>query len=730
MTIGRENFLTGIERTASSDSPGRWATVALLFLVLVPTIFNAIALWPELSLSVPSLNDDAFHYLLVQRASEALASGENPFDHWVPELDLGFPQFFYYQHLPHLAVVLLHRLLLKQVDLLTLFNLIRYLLLVGFPLTVYWSMRRLGFSTVAGAVSAAAATLLSSNTRSGFEYDSYVWRGWGLYTQLWAMHLFPITLVCLVRALEKGAGFIAAILSSSMLGLSQLLYAYIMGITAPLLVLMGLNRGNIRARIVRLAVTATFAAVITSYFWFPLLFFKDYANVSPYLQRWKYDSFGARDILTWLVNGDLLDHGRPPALTVLLALGVASALLTPTRQARLIMSLFLFWLALFFGRHTWGRLVDLLPMHEGFQFVRFNGGVHLAALMLIGLGGEWVWRLLAPLPERWRATAAGLVVLAFMVPALQERQAYYALNTRWMERTMKALGSDKDAAAILSALGELSPARTYAGLPNNWGEGLKVGGLHFYNLLIPHRIATTSPQHGSFSLNADLIWHFDDRNPAHYDLFNLQYIVAPSGLAMPAFLSRIKETPRYTLYQAETSGYARFVTVTGRRSIGSQSSLFFENRNWLASGDPAAGRFIRYDYPARGGGAGDLPEVAASKELLQPGCRTGGIIREEQVLPARIDLKLECKQASTVVLKVTYHPNWRVAIDGRQARSFMVSPSFIGVDVPAGAHQLRAEYRSPVYKTALLLLGACVLLATILLRRRFAQVEAILAPRP
>ena len=35
-------------------------------------------------------------------------------------------------------MVFLHHLLPKQFDLLTLFNLIRYLLLVGFPLTVYW----------------------------------------------------------------------------------------------------------------------------------------------------------------------------------------------------------------------------------------------------------------------------------------------------------------------------------------------------------------------------------------------------------------------------------------------------------------------------------------------------------------------------------------------------------------------------------------------------------------
>ena len=136
-------------------------TPALLLLVLLPMGFNAVTLWPEVSRPVPSLNDDAVHYLMIQRASEALANGENPVDHWVPELELGFPMFFYYQHLPHLTVVFLYRLLLKQVELLTVFNTVRFVILVSFPLVVYWSMRRMGFSIVAAAVSAAGASLLS-----------------------------------------------------------------------------------------------------------------------------------------------------------------------------------------------------------------------------------------------------------------------------------------------------------------------------------------------------------------------------------------------------------------------------------------------------------------------------------------------------------------------------------------------------------------------------------------
>jgi hypothetical protein len=134
-------------------------------------------------------------------------------------------------------------LLLKQVSLLTLFNLVRYLLLVLLPLTVWWSMRTIGFSSVASAIGAAFSPLISSNYLYGFEYNSYVWRGYGIYTQLWAMHFLFIATAYLNRVLKIGTGYIAAILACSMVVLSDLIYAYMLGVTGAILFVLSLRRG-------------------------------------------------------------------------------------------------------------------------------------------------------------------------------------------------------------------------------------------------------------------------------------------------------------------------------------------------------------------------------------------------------------------------------------------------------------------------------------------------------
>lgn len=702
--------LAATDRVASEASLGRWGAVVLVLLVLIPASLNAVAFWPELTLPLPNLNDGAVHYLLIQRASEALGAGESPFDHWVPELELGLPMFLYYQHLPHLVVVALHWLLLKQVSLLTLFNLIRYLLLVCFPLTVYWSMRRLGFSAVAGAVAAAASTLLVSNHGYGLEYNSYTWGGHGMYTQLWAMHLSFIWLALLHGALERGRGWVGAVVASSLLALSHLIYAYMMAPAALVLLLAGLSRTNAWPRIARLLLIGGATAVITAYLWLPFVMFKAYLNASPNLPRWRYDSFGAGDVLTWLANGEVLDHGRLPVLTVLLALGVAWTILARTRPAWTALGLLVLWVAFYFGRPTWGRGLDLLPMSEGVPLHRLIGAVHIGALLLIGLGGEWLWRQSAPLPGRWRAVAVGLVLVALLAPAVWERQAYYKRNTGWMERAEKALDADPDARAMLAALTELPPGRAYVGLRSDWGKDLAFGDLHFYDLLTFNRIKAVTPPYGSTSLSAELLWFFDYRNPVHYDLFNVRYLVAPRGLEAPGFLQPIKETRRYILYQTRTGGYARFAAIGRRMSFGSQAALLAEDRSWLFGPDMPAGQFTRYDYPAT---------VAAPASPDQPDCTGLGRIDEKRVWPSGIDVRVECPRPSSVIFKMGYHPKWQAAIDGRPARPFMVSGDSVGLDVPAGAHDVSLEYRTGALQIALMLVGACALAATVALGRRF-----------
>jgi hypothetical protein len=678
----------------------------LILLVAVPTAMNAVALIPEVTYPLPNVNDDAQHVAFVRRAADGWSRGENVLDFWVPEFELGVPQFLDYQHLPHVAVVLLGRLVGGSIDLRTLFDLVRYALLLGFPLTVFWSMRTMGFTSVASAIAAAASSLLSSG-RYGFEYDSYVWRGFGVFTQLFAMHLSFIALATLHRVANKGNGIAAAAIACAALALSHLLYAYILAITAVVVLLFGATRADVAGRTRRFAVVGGISAVVTSYMWLPFFMQAAYVNVTPYLDPDKYNSFGAGKILIWLFSGDLFDHGRPPVLSLLVAAGVLCAVITRARLALLALGLFALWLVLYFGRPTLGILIDLLPLHDSLFLHRLVGAVDIFAILLMGIGGAWLWELLRASASRGRLVGLGAATLLLFAPAMAERWSYYAQNAEWMRVTQAALDADGDARTILSTLRRQPPGRVYAGLRSNWGETLDFGipfnSVRFYNLLAHHELDAVAPPNQSLSLNADLLWEFDDQDPSHYRLFNVGYVIAPTTVTFPSALRVLAATAKYVLYSAPGHGYAEYAAIVRSEPASTQQELFARELAWLRSGDGARWAFTRYDY-----------RTTAPVDVSVPiaDCAAGRVAYE-RVQPARLDVLARCDAASAMVIKVTYHPNWRVTVDGTPTSTFMASPSYLAFALPAGEHFIVAEYRSTPIKVPLLALGAVVLAATV-----------------
>ncbi len=671
-------------------------------------LFNAVALWPEVAYPLPNVNDDAEHALFVQRSVEAFHDGENPIDMWVPQLELGFPQFALYQHGAHVTVAALDVVLPGNIDPRRLFDLIRWLLMVTFPLTVFWSLRHIGIGDVGAAVAGAFAALLSGSHRYGFEYDSYVWRGLGLYTQLFGMHLVFLAFALLYDVLTRGRRIFAAAIACAAVVLTHLIYAYMLALTVIPLFIGTLARGRIRANVLGLGAVGGLALVLSSYVWLPFLRGSAYLNVSPYLEREKYDSFGAQTILGWLVSGDLLDHGRLPVVTALVAIGIVAALWTRARLGLVTVALFVIWLLLYSGRPTLGRLTELLPLSQSLLFHRFIGGVDLFGIVLVGIGVGWLWRLTRADAVRWRLAFGAVAIALLLVPAFAERWSYYADNTTWMRQTQTAIARDTDTATILAALRQQPPGRAYAGLRTNWGQSLNFGlpfnSVRLYNMLAFEGRDAVAPPYRDASLNSDLLWDFNDQNLAEYGLFNVDYVIAPPSARLPAQLTSLVKTPTLTLYAAPGGSYVEYAGVSARQRIATEGDLFPRMRGWLNSDAPGKRDFIRLDYPASGPAPADGWVPTAR-------CPNDGTLSFQNVHPARIETLVECSAASSLVFKITYHPNWVVTVDERVVPAYMVTPSFLAVDLPAGRHYVIAEYQSAPIKAPLLALGALTLIA-------------------
>src|SRR5207247_247741 len=128
-------------------------------------------------------------------------------------------------------------------------------------------------------------------------------------------------------------------------------------------------------------------------------------------------------------------------------------------------------------------------------------------------------------------------------------------------------------------------------------------------------------------------------------------------------------------------------------------------------------RYIRFDFPA----AADVaaPTTGCSRPAYEA----------ERIGAARIEVTVSCPEAATVALRTTFHPNWQVTVDGTPERTFMVSPSYLAVAVPAGRHVVVAEYRSSASRTPLLVTGALVVVGVIVFRRRVDALVERATPR-
>ena len=184
----------GLMTNFVSDESARHPVAAYLIVVLAilcSIAFNLIHLYPEVAGDVVAWNDTIYHLLATEIVVEAIVQGQDFIDPWQGTMDMGFPLFHYYQHLPHVTIGLAHVLTLRFFPIADILNWTVYLLLSLSPLSIYWSIRRFGFDQLSTAMGSLVASLVATAGIGGLSFASYVFQGWGVYTQLWAMVLLP-----------------------------------------------------------------------------------------------------------------------------------------------------------------------------------------------------------------------------------------------------------------------------------------------------------------------------------------------------------------------------------------------------------------------------------------------------------------------------------------------------------------------------------------------------------
>ena len=732
-------------------------------LVGAAVVFNFLTLRPELNVKADP-NDNIFQFTLTERMNNVFENCKLKIenckflvDHWVPTWASGYPLPFYYQHLPHLVTVIIYNLMMKKVNLYNIFNGLKFGLWVFLPISWYFSCRWLGFGKLTSGLAAFFGSQILTDGLYGADISSFAWRGYGLSTQLWAIFFAPLALGAFYRLFRRRTGktkdLLAAVLLLAATFASHLAFGYFIVLSLLLLPLTFLpweeipqlfaEFGKEKLRWLGAVKTAvkkylfyfflfTFSFLLLSYWFVPLLLENAYHNVSFWDPPVKWNSYGAKEVISMFLNGQLFDFGRPPILTYLLGVGFFVSLWRFRGKYRFFAFLLPFWLALYFGRTTWGVLIDLLPMMKEMHQQRLINGLHLVSFPLIGVGAAFVLQKLSrftnaglkisldylkkALPEAKKMEEKILVggkvlvfgVLAFLLalPVYKANANYLSYNRIWLRQANESYEADEaDFQKLVATIKSLPPGRTYAGTPGNWGREFKIGATQVYLALSTAGVPLVGFLPESWSLNTDPEPFFNYENPRDYHLWNVRYLVTPKDFPLPKFAKLIGSFGRFNLSQVESEGY--FTLGTSNISIKIQKTDILNIIHlWLLSDLPAKKEFPTLVLDAKAPRQVFFPP-ALNYPLRQTLDSQSKIIKEEIVgekYQATVEISPAC-QDCLLVFKMTYHPNWQVKINGQPAQKFMVFPSFMAVKLSPGRQEVSFEYRPDPRKLPLLLLG-------------------------
>ncbi len=759
----------------AAPRPGR----AVRLLVLGATIvFQAWLLLPELSRPAHPLNDDAFHVAAALHVRDALRTDPaTALDPWFSYWSLGYPVLHAYQPLSALATAALG-LFASEDGFLALFQALELLLLLAFPLCVYLGARWLEMDAPAALGAAVVAPLLATNGLYGLDYGSYLWRGIGLYSQLWAMDLLPLAIGRSWAALRGRAGPLGAAVLLAATFLAHAVYGYVAVLSFVLAAALLLRPEGWRTVLGRAAPALALAGAMVAFFVVPMLLDAAAINHSRWEPAWKWDSFGLGWVLSQLVSGELFDHQagpawpvvrgiqlpRLPVLTILLAAGLVLGLWRvrggtrggargAPRGERFVVWAFLLWVALYGGRPTWGAALYLVGISQDVPLHRLIGAVHLFGVLLAGLAlGRVTTRLafgrrpaarpetgrratqakrgrgLSPPQGRRRARlwAAPAAAVLLLLPAAAERYEFVRQGRIWLGASEARLAAAApDLAALrrrLAALEAEQPGRIYPGLAADWGDKLRIGEVRVFDLLSLWRMDAVAFLFHAMSLPSDVMVEFDENRPAAYDAFDVRYVVMDSARRPPPFLLPLDRFGRLQLYAGPSSGRVA-IGALGFVFAGRREDLYGISSAWLKSALPEARVYgeITFRREARPG----LPLLHRWDPLPPAGglpAAPAGAVRELRRQGDDWTAAVELAAPALVVLKETFHPSWEVEVDGRHVPALQVTPGFLAAEVAGGSHRIAFRYRPSRLKLALFVLAILAPTATL---ARLAWLETL-----
>jgi hypothetical protein len=396
---------------------------------------------------------------------------------------------------------------------------------------------------------------------------------------------------------------------------------------------------------------------------------------------------------------------------------------------------------MYFGRTSWGGLVDLIPGMKEFHLSRFIVGLHLAGFFLAPIGFWWLCKQISSTVNSLSSRHLGkrlpplnvfaleimtylFVALVLIVPVYRQTIKYNALNDTLIlqaNRNFDKVHEDSD--ALFQTLRSLPSGRVFTGRGGWWGKDFKVAETPYYMHLSTYGIPTVLWLPETWSPNSDTEQYFSETKASDYDLYNMSYVAAPPSQKPELFWKFVKKSPTWSFYTVATSGY---FTPGTRAAIVSTDKRSYVNvvHSWIQSDFPGKKLFPQLTFDKNFPKPTGLPNFKMIDEITyripdgsvhnlmaqppvymgpSPDMTIGAQTNDtDMTFKAKVTVGKDCVHC-VVILKQSSNPQWQVTIDGKKAQTLTVFPFFVATELnQPGTHEVVFAYRPDHLKVALI----------------------------
>ena len=716
---------------ADGPAPCRYEHWFSYLFLLAGMSLNAWAFLPSLQNESLYHSDFGFHLSILRALDETVRSGGNPLDFWYDSSPFGFALFRSYQNLPYLVMYLLYTITFHAFTLDAWMRSTTLVLAVVFPLSVYWSARKIGFGKFEAGAAGLFACLVSEAQNFGLGFHNYTFGTGGMITQLWAVVALGPAMASSLAYIRNGSGLPVALAWSFICFGSHVVSAVILSISVATFALVNISVDSFRETARRTAIYFGVLAALTSYQWIFVFADGRYINKSIVEPPYKYASHGVKWVLMQLVRSCLLDFGRLPSLTFLLVVGVvcgSADLFILKRYKRLFLAKVLVWLFVSFllsltflaGWEIWGPVFRNTPVLRSLHMHRFIIAVNFFGIFIAAYGCG-VFRAL--LPQRTAVLVMfSLCFYGLLHPAWVERVRRHSQADGWRKTASAAFENDADLHSVIRTITQSPRTFVHPGNHQTWTDKIRLAKMvPLHDILIAQGIPTMGGMlFHAFSLAGDTMFNFSAKRKATYDLFGVGLVLAPAEEPLPNFLTPVLKAGKYTLYRSDAARLAWITptfNVEGLRDAEPGFMQRWVNSNMVEANafgvidgrDPSL-RTIQFNQP--------VPTNLIPPAISPP--PTPPLIVEGAWKSSGISAKVNNIQEGHLLFKTGYHPNWRVEVDGEVVPTKWVTPGFIAAVVPKGDHEVVFSYRGSYLKVVLFVMSLVgILLALIKGRQRY-----------